>query len=266
MPIIEISSSHNETLKKWRKLQQSRKERTRRQQLLIEGEHLLTEAWESHCTFHAVIYDDERGDMPMGWRKRLREQEIPVYSLRAALYRELMETETPQGMAAVIEMPKSASFRINSGHSLVLLLDQIQDPGNLGTILRTAAAVGVSFVGLGKGTVDPYNPKVVRSAAGALFRIPFDNVDLPAWMSRFRAAGGHVIGTTMQAENVHYGVSYPDKVAFLLGNEGQGIAPALLDLTDVSVRIPLPGQAESLNVATASAILLYEVVRQRELS
>lgn len=263
MQTINLSSPQNDTFKKWRKLQQSRKERTRKKQLLIEGEHLLTEARESGSTFHAVICDEGRKDAIGTWESWLQKNGVPVYSLRHALYRDLMETETPQGPAAVIDMPKPVSFKMDEERSLVLLLDRIQDPGNLGTILRTADAAGVSFVGLGKGTVDPFNPKVVRSAMGALFRIPFDVIELSNWITRFRTAGGQVIGTTMHAEQVHYEVTYPSQVAFLLGNEGQGIEPSLLGMTDRNVRIPLPGQAESLNVATASAVLLYEVVRQR---
>lgn len=265
MQLIEISSPHNETLKKWRKLQQSRKERYRRRQLLIEGENLLMEARLGNCSFHAVLCSDGQ-KVNLEWRSWLQEQQIPVYLLRSSLYRDLMQTETPQGLAAVIDMPKPLPFHMESGQSLVLLLDQIQDPGNLGTILRTAVAAGVSFVGLGKGTVDPFNPKVVRSAAGALFRLSFETVSLPEWISRFRTARGVVVGTTADAGDVHYNVQYPDRVAFLLGNEGQGVAPDLLHMTDQNVRIPLPGKVESLNVATAGAVLLYEVVRQRGLS
>lgn len=258
-----ISSPQNATLKKWRQLQQSRKERYRRNQLLIEGERMLTEAKNSHCHFHAIIFDDKRESLTSEWHAWARERGIPAYSLRPSLYRQLMNTETPQGIAAVIGMPKRSPFVMNSAHCLVLLLDQIQDPGNLGTILRTAAAAGVSFVGMGKGTVDPYNPKVVRSAAGAIFHIPFDAVDLPAWMEHFRAAGGTVIGTAADAGTVYYDVAYPDRTAFLLGNEGQGITPSFLRRTDRNVRIPIPGRSESLNVATASALLIYETLRQR---
>lgn len=265
MQIIKISSTHNDTLKKWRKLQQSRKERYRRRQLLIEGENLLEEARLSHRKFHAVLYDEQQL-LSDTWRDWFRQQKVPVYALRSSLYRSLMETDTPQGIAAVIDMPQPFQFNLESRPTLVLLLDQIQDPGNLGTILRTAVAAGVSFVGLGKGTVDPFNPKVVRSAAGAIFRIPFEIVDLSEWILRYQAAGGYVVGTAVNAEDVYYGVHYPEQVAFLLGNEGQGVAPHLLDMTDRNVRIPLQGEAESLNVSAAGAVLLYEVVRQRSLN
>lgn len=261
MEVIKISSPHNDTLKRWRKLQQSRKERYRRRQLLIEGENLLKEAQLSHCQFHAVLCDEQR-HLSDEWRDWLKDQAIPVYVLRSSLYRGLMETDTPQGMAAVIDLPQQAPFKLESRPSLVLLLDRIQDPGNLGTLLRTAVASGVSFVGLGKGTVDPFNPKVVRSAAGGIFRIPFEIVDLSEWIPRFRAAGGYVVGTAMHAEDVYYHVHYPEQVAFVLGNEGHGVTAHLLDMTDRNVRIPLKGEAESLNVSSAGAVLLYEVVRQ----
>lgn len=264
MHIIQITSDKNESLKSWRKLQRSRKERSRMGQLLIEGEHLLTEARAHQCSFHAVLLDEGQARHVPAWLNWIEEQNIPVYSLRSTLYRDLMDTETPQGVAAVIDLPRSRPFHIDNAHSLVLLLDQIQDPGNLGTILRTAAAGGVSFVGLGKGTVDPFNPKVVRSASGALFHVPFATIDLADWILRYQAVGGSVFGTAAGADEDHYDVTYPDRTAFLLGNEGQGLSPALMNMTDKIVRIPMPGYAESLNVAIASAVLLYEVIRQRQ--
>lgn len=262
MELIKITSPRNASFKMWRKLQQSRKERHRRRKLLIEGENLLAEARKSHCPFHAVLCRETHA-IPDHWRLWLRKQRLPVYALRSALYDALMDTESPQGIAAVIRMPPPLPFDMDSRRSFVLLLDRIQDPGNLGTILRTALAAGVSFVGLGPGTVDPFNPKAVRSAAGAIFRIPFQSVNLPEWMRRYQKAGGTVVGTKADAEDVYYDVRYPDRIAFLLGNEGQGVAPRLLEATDRKVRIPQPGGAESLNVAAAAAIVLYEAVRQR---
>ncbi|WP_054948874.1 TrmH family RNA methyltransferase [Numidum massiliense] len=263
MQVIEITSPQNDKLKQWRKLQQSRKERYRRRQLLVEGDKLLAEARASDCAFHAVLCDADADQSPVrDWQQWALRQHIPFYRVRGALFRQLMETDTPQGIAAVIDMPARPRFQPDRVPSLVLLLDRIQDPGNLGAILRTADAAGVSFVGLGKGTVDPFNPKVVRSAAGALFHLAFDTVDLPQWMAQFRQAGGTVFGTEVREGDVHYRVHYPLQTAILMGNEGQGVASGLLQLIDRKVRIPLPGRAESLNVATASAVLLYEVVRQ----
>lgn len=262
MKTIELTSPHNPTYKQWRKLQQSRKERDRRRRIVIEGDHLLEEARESGCLFHAILCH-EAYRVPRDWVQWMKVQRIPLYRLKGSLYRQLMDTETPQEMAAVIDMPRPDRFRIEQASACVLLLDRIQDPGNLGTILRTALAAGASFVGLGSGTVDPFNPKVIRSAAGALFHMPFANVDLHDWILRFRQTGGYVVGTALQAEEAHFDIAYPERVAFVLGNEGQGMSPALLDRVDRHVRIPLVGKAESLNVAAAGAILLYEVVRQR---
>ena len=262
MNTVDISSPHNRTLKQWRKLQQSRKERYRRRQLLIEGEKLLTEARKTGCQFHAVLCAETRS-LSDEWRDWVRREGIPVYVLSPPLFRDLMETDTPQGTGAVVDMPQSASFDLHKQNSLVLLLDRIQDPGNLGTLLRTAAAAGVTFVGLGKGTVDPYNPKVVRSAAGAIFRIPFRQVDLAEWITRYQAVGGQVVGTAADAGELYHAVRYPERVALLLGNEGNGLASELLRMSDRNVQIPLAEGAESLNVSVAGAVLLYEIVRQR---
>lgn len=263
MQMIELTSPHNPAYKQWRKLQRSRKERDRRRQIVIEGAHLLGEARESGTSFHAILCH-EASRVPHDWVHWIKVQRIPLYRLKRSLYRQLMDTETPQEMAAVVDMPRPERFQIAQKRASVLLLDRIQDPGNLGTIFRTALAAGASFIGLGPGTVDPFNPKVIRSAAGALFHMPFAHVDLHDWIRRFRRAGGYVVGTALQAEEAHFDVAFPERIAFVLGNEGQGVSPALLDEVDRNVCIPLVGKAESLNVAAAGAVLLYEVVRQRQ--
>lgn len=265
MAVIRINSSANRTYKKWRKLVQSRKARDRERQLLIEGERLLNEAREHGSRFHALLYDSAKR-IDNTWKQWAEAAGVPVYAMRSSLYKELMDTETPQSPAAVIDRPVPRRIDEMSSRAPILLLDRIQDPGNLGTMMRTAAATGVSFVGLGSGTVDPYNPKVVRAAAGALFHLTFRFVDLAAWMSEYRSVGGYVVGTTVNPGTAYYRIRYPERVAFLLGNEGQGVQPQLLDQVDQLAHIPLPGHAESLNVATACAVLLYEVVRQRDLA
>jgi TrmH family RNA methyltransferase len=177
-----------------------------------------------------------------------------------------VETENPQGIAAVVEMPLWSEDELLARASTTatyLLLDAIQDPGNLGTILRTAEAAGVTGIWLGKGTVDLFNSKVVRAAMGSVFRLPTVQVDLMEQIPKLIQHGVTIIGTSPRAGNYHFQYSYPAKSAILLGNEGRGVNPAFSPLVDTEVQIPMLGRTESLNVSITSAILLYERVRQQ---
>lgn len=188
---------------------------------------------------------------------------VPVYSLYSSNFSQLVDTQSPQGIAAEVVVPDEQRAYQLKGEGPVLLLDAVQDPGNLGTILRTAEAVGARDLWLGSGTVDPYNPKVVRSAMGSLFRSRIRRGDLSEAIPELKKQGYFVVGTSPHAEQAHYDKVYPEKVAFLLGNEGQGISSRLKALMDLHVRLPMPGQVESLNVSVTTGILLYEWVRQK---
>jgi RNA methyltransferase, TrmH family len=258
---INLTSPHNDLIKRWRKLH-SRKGRQSLGSLWIEGEHLVEEAVKAGWRIRALIVDrDREAEHRSWWEKRLGH--VPVYWLPPRLYRTLTDTETPQGIAAEVEIPKAEADQTIPPAGVLLLLDAVQDPGNVGTMLRTARAVGAAGVWLGKGTVDPYNPKVVRAAMGALFHVPIRMADLHEELPRLRSAGYWVVGTHPRGEFVHFDVLYPKRTAFLLGNEGRGVAPELLQGADRKVAIPMPGGAESLNVSITASLLLYEYLRQQ---
>ncbi|BCU81137.1 23S rRNA methyltransferase [Polycladomyces abyssicola] len=259
-PIV-LTSPHNDQVKRWRKLQ-SRKGRQTLGTLWIEGEHLLEESVKAGWRVRALIVDQEReAEHRQWWEQRIKN--VPVYFLPTRLYRTLADTETPQGIAAEVEIPKREVDPAIPADGVLLLLDAVQDPGNVGTMLRTARAVGATGVWLGKGTVDPYNPKVVRAAMGALFHVPIRMIDLHEELPRLRSAGYRVVGTHPRGDNVHFDVSYPGRTAFLLGNEGRGVDPELMRWVDCKVSIPMPGGAESLNVSVTASLLLYEYLRQQ---
>ncbi|SEM98775.1 TrmH family RNA methyltransferase [Lihuaxuella thermophila] len=262
--IIHLTSPQNEHVKKWKKLK-TKKGRSESKTLLIEGEHLIMEAISARLPFHAVIFDSGKKDAALSVLESYPVQ-APVYELASPLFTSVTETDSPQGVAAVVGIPDwSAEELLSRGKSgaTYLLLDAVQDPGNLGTIVRTAEAAGVTGIWLGKGTVDPFNPKVVRSGMGSLFRLPMVQLDLAEAISLLKKDGVTVVGTSPRGGVYHFEYPFPAKSAILLGNEGRGVDPALMALVDEMVQIPMPGKTESLNVSVTCAILIYERVRQR---
>jgi TrmH family RNA methyltransferase len=259
---ISITSPHNEQVKRWKKLN-TRKGRAQERALLIEGEHLLLEAARASAQFEAVLVNRDKEEIYQRIKGELP-TDAPVYELASAVFATLVDTETPQGLAAVITAPvwPRDVWLDKEGDLTVLLLDAVQDPGNLGTIIRTAQAAGVDSILLGKGTVDPFNAKVVRSAMGALFRMPLIQIDLAEAIPMLQSRGVTVVNASPHAGTHHFEYAFPARVALLLGNEGRGVDEKYLPLVDADVTIPMPGGTESLNVSITGAILLYERIRQ----
>ncbi len=261
MDIRYISSNQNEQYKRWRKLHR-RKGREQYGSLLVEGPHLVAEAMDAGWKLRACLVEEGKERL-LSEIPGILEGAFPVYRLPASLFQSLMDTETPQGIAAELELPRVEREEALPVGETLILLDAVQDPGNLGTILRTAEAAGATAVWLGRGTADPYNSKTVRAAMGSLFRLPVRKVDLSSAILELRRRGVAVIGTHPRAEKLHFRYEYPPRTAFLLGNEGRGVDPALEQLVDGVVRIPMPGGVESLNVSVTAAVLLYERLRQK---
>ncbi len=257
---IQLTSPQNEQFKKWKKLK-TRKGREKSRSLLVEGEHLVQEAVRAQVPIRALIIDRKQKEKVKAWNLS-----SPTYELPTELFNQLVDTESPQGVIAEIEIKfwqVEELLPIQAEQWTFLLLDEVQDPGNLGTILRTAESAGVKGIFLGKGTVDPYNPKVVRAAMGSVFRLPLISLPLPEVFSLLQKWDVQLIGTSPHAGKMPFELRFPSKVAFVLGNEGRGIAPGHLAMLDTHVMIPMPGKTESLNVAVTGAILLYERIRQQ---
>ncbi|MBA4601669.1 TrmH family RNA methyltransferase [Thermoactinomyces mirandus] len=262
--IHSITSSDNRQFKQWKKLK-TRKERKKQGAFLIEGEHLLEEAADAQLTFQAAIFSRTAEEKITLWLDKFPEQ-VPVYVLLPSLFHELTETKTPQGMAAVVKWPYWPLERIwqeNRPEKTFLLLDCVQDPGNLGTLIRTAKAAGIDGIFLGKGSVDPFNGKVVRSAMGAIFKLPLWQMDLEEVLPGLKKRGVTIVNTSPRASLNHFDYTFPDRVAILLGNEGRGVQQAFAKYVDVDLKIPMPGETESLNVSVTGSILLYERIRQQ---
>ncbi|MGL4972187.1 MAG: TrmH family RNA methyltransferase [Culicoidibacterales bacterium] len=243
MQIIE--SVHNPKVKEWTKLQQ-KKYRQQNQQFLVEGEHLVEEAMKTNCAQIIIT------------TREVFETDLPVYQVTPAILEKLSATPSPQDVMAICQMVTVEPSRVNR----ILLLDAIQDPGNLGTLIRSAVAFNVEAIVLGKGTVDLYNEKVLRSTQGAVFHVPVMQADLASYIPELQKQGVEVIGTSLQQAVELQSFEIPKRWALLLGNEGQGVNQQLLDLTDENVFIEMMEQAESLNVAIAGSIVMYTLMNR----
>jgi TrmH family RNA methyltransferase len=176
----------------------------------------------------------------------------------------LAGTSTPQGVVAVVEIRSLDLAALPADADLVVILADVRDPGNAGTILRSSLAAGADAAVFGTGSVDPYHPKTVRSGAGALFRLPVvRGLETPAAIEALKASGFRVVGADASADVSYTNVDMTGPVAIVLGNEAWGLPAETAALLDRSVSIPMPGPAESLNVGIAGALLLFEAVRQR---
>lgn len=184
--------------------------------------------------------------------------------LSDAVFAHVSDTKTPQGVLAVVRRAEYGMEDILSKNPMILVLDNLQDPGNVGTIFRTAEAAGISGIILSRDCVDIYNPKVIRSTMGAVFRIPFFCTDdLPGCIGEIRQKGVTVYAAHLQGSNSYDKEDYTGGCAFLIGNEGNGLREEVAECADRRVLIPMLGKAESLNAAVASAVLMFEAARQR---
>lgn len=246
-----IESTQNAQVKAWKKLAQLRKEREKMGEYMIEGFHLVEEALkQKENILHLIV--TEGVDLPMLWDI----DDVQIVTVTEPVAKELAETEKTQGVFAHLRQAEHTEIEMAAWHK-VLLVDAVQDPGNIGTMIRTADAAGIDAVILGKGSADLYNPKTLRSAQGSHFHIPVLRGELHEWVDRLQDDHIAVYGTALEEAIPFTDVTTDGKFALIMGNEGSGISPQLLAKTDQNVIIPINGQAESLNVAVATGILLY---------
>lgn len=253
-----IESTQNSLVKHWKKLVTTKKERDKSGEFLVEGFHLVEEALKKEGTvLHLIVRDD----IEFGMTWDANSAPVPMIEVTKSVANEISETEHSQGIYAHCRQPVYSEEEYSSWKKL-LLIDAVQDPGNVGTMIRTADAAGIDAVILGKGAADPYNPKTVRSAQGSHFHIPIIREDLHNWISYAKNERIPIIGTGLEHANEHYQLEALPAFCVLVGNEGSGVNPDLLKEADEIVKIPLFGQAESLNVAVAAGILLYTLGRR----
>lgn len=247
-----IESVKNTQVKQWKKLH-TKKERETTQTFLIEGFHLVEEALNNKELIREIIIS-ESVDFPPTWNV----DNVAVTVVTNEVMKFISETETNQGIAAICE--QFSTKEVSEEFSKLLLIDAVQDPGNLGTMIRTADAAGIDAVIIGEGSVDVYNSKVVRSTQGAIFHIPIIKGSLFHWFELLKKESITIYGTALDEESVTYKEVNPAKsFALVVGNEGSGVNPELLKETTQNLYIPIHGKSESLNVAVAAGILLYHL-------
>ncbi len=253
-----ITSTSNPKIKNIRHLQSRGKARREENSYVIEGIRLVEEALQQGLRPDLLIYTnslDERGKQLL---EAFQKENIQADLVSDQVFQAASDTETPQGILAVMQIP-SPSDQIPA--DFLVIADQIRDPGNLGTILRSALAAGADRVLLPPGTVDPYSPKVVRSGMGAHFQLSIQEMD---WdQIREATTGMQVLCAGMRCGVPIWEADLSRPTAVIIGSEAHGPGDQARSLTDSWIQIPMPGGAESLNAAVAAGVILFEVVRQR---
>ena len=257
-----ISSKDNELIKHIKKLKE-KKYRDLSKEFIIEGIKLIKEAIEEKANIKQIIICEncENSDIiPKELMYEVAKYEC-IYVTESIL-KSISDVNTPQGILAIIGI-ENKEMQIDYSPDIIVALDDIQDPGNLGTILRTIDSVGLNQILVSKGTADCYNPKVIRSTMGAIFRVKIiECEDLFQTLKEVRKHKFDIVITSLKAENSIYDINYSKKV-IVIGNEANGVEKKIQDISDLKVKIPMLGKTESLNASVATGIVLYEYVRQK---
>ncbi|MDD2884275.1 MAG: RNA methyltransferase [Dechloromonas sp.] len=251
-----IQSRDNAVYKQLKKLAESGRERRKAGQTLLDGLHLV-EAWEQQHGPVAQLFVAESALVGGEIADYLAGR--PLISLSDALMRELGLVDTPTGLLAVVALP-AEPLAVDLAAD-ALLLDGLQDPGNVGTLLRTAAAAGIRQVLLAPGCAAAWSPKVLRAGQGAQFALTIhEDADLGAFLADYR---GTSAVTCLDGATSLYAAQWSGPLAWVMGAEGQGVRPELIAVADLKIKIPMPGGVESLNVGAAAAICIFEALRRR---
>jgi TrmH family RNA methyltransferase len=258
-----IEGRHNALVKEIRRAF-SRGELTSGGDCAIEGLRVIEEAIRSGVRFHAVLFSED-GEKMAGRLLPQIGSHVETLVLPDKLFAGMVASEAPQGVAALVHYKQSSVAEVlqRSGTGPVVVVAGLQDPGNLGTIVRSAEAFGAAGVVLGEGTVSPFNHKVVRGTAGSIFRLPMAHGKMGEILTELHERGVRLVATSS-----HKGVPLPEAdltlpLAILVGGEGAGVSKELLGKADEVVAIPHSPQVESLNAGVAASIVLYEIARGR---
>jgi TrmH family RNA methyltransferase len=257
--VKHISSRDNPFFKELSKLAGSSRQRRKSGKTLLDGAHLVHAYMQSGQRPLQLLVNAAAEFDPEIANLLVQLPEVPVICLDDTLFGELSELKTPSGLLALIDLPQP---HVSPSHShFCILLEDVQDPGNLGSILRTAAAAGCDAAFLSAGCADVWSPKVLRAAMGGHFAMSVhEHADLFNVAAVFE---GNILATELRAANSLYQTELVGNLAFAFGNEGAGLSHALAAVCRQRISIPMPGKVESLNVAAAAAICLFEAARQR---
>lgn len=267
-----ITSENNAKLKEMIKLQKSARYRKKEGMFVAEGIKIVKEAARYGKLRQVLIRESlwitkwqEKPESEIAVEFSGKERHVGVDVVPDDLFEQVADTVTPQGILGMVDMPSySLEVILDRPAKLYLLLDDLRDPGNLGTMIRTAEAAGVAGVIMSKGTVDLFNPKVVRATMGAIFRVPFLYVDsLSETIRQMKQKDISAYGTVLEESRAYDTPDYMKPSAVVVGNEANGISREVQKSLSGRIHIPMEGSVESLNAAVAAAVVLYEASRQR---
>lgn len=258
---IMITAKDNDKVKYTKSLLKT-KNRNKESKFIIEGYRILTLAIECNANLDYVFINEdfEGKDEHVSFLDILNKKNIKIYKTTNKIFNDLVDTENTQGILGVVKFKqKNIEENLNDESRFVLILDRIQDPGNMGTIIRTADAAGVDAIIALKGCVDIYNPKVIRSTMGSIFDMNVIHTSQDEAIRLLKSKNFDIVSSYLDTNNFYNTVEYNYKTALVIGNEANGINEELVSKSDTLVKIPIYGKAESLNAAISSAILMYEI-------
>ncbi len=254
MENIVIESNQNKIIKEINSLK-AKKERDKTGLFILEGKRLIEEiptSWEIKYLLKSESYKDY-----INFEN--------VYTVKDSLFEKISETVNPQGILAVCHINEFDVTNVDYGNSpFFVILENVTDPGNMGTLIRTADAAGAAGIFLSKGCVDIYNPKVIRATMGSIFHLPiYRNLNLAEIMENFKNNNVKTLAAHLKGTSTPYKIDMTTACAVIIGNEANGLSDEISEMASDLVKIPMPGKAESMNAGIAGSILIYEAVRQR---
>ena len=245
-----IVSKDNSQIKHIKQLKQ-KKYRDEHKEYVVEGIKIVEEAIEEKEDIVVIVICEEL------LKKQIDTQNYKVELVSKNIFEMISDTVTPQGILAVIKEKEAQQIKSN----VLFALDDIQDPGNMGTIIRTLDAAGIKDLIISNESADIYNPKVTRSTMGAIYRLNVTRTDLLSKLKEMQGEGYKIVVTSLGTNKNHYDINFDEKTIIVIGNEAKGVSQEIMEIADVKVKIPMLGKSESLNAAMATGILAYEYVR-----
>ncbi len=262
-----ITSASNHIIKDAKSLHK-KKDRWDKKRFFIEGVRAVEESISSDADIDYIIYSEMLFNVKGGSElyDKIISKNYKVYHISDKLFQDISDTESPQGVFASVKFNlHNVEKALADKDNFFILLDRVQDPGNMGTIIRTADAFGSNGIIVTNGCVDVFNPKTIRSTMGSIFHIPllYYN-DIDEAINDLKNNNVHIISTALKSSNYCYNVDFNTDFALVIGNEASGVSENIINASDSLIKIPMQGKAESLNAAIASAVIMYEVLRQRQ--
>ena len=248
-----IVSKDNSQIKHIKQLKQ-KKYRDEYKEYIVEGIKIVEEAIEEKEKENIILIVICQELL----KKQINTYDYKVEFVNKNIFEMISDTITPQGILAVVK--EKEAIKISS--NVLFALDDIQDPGNMGTIIRTLDAAGIEDLIISKESADIYNPKVTRSTMGAIYRLNVVRTDLLSKLKELQRDGYKIVVTSLATNKNHYDINFDEKTIIVIGNEAKGVSQEIMEIADVKVKIPMLGKSESLNAAMATGILAYEYVRK----